>query len=173
MSGHPFAVKRIALEGLGEERIGGTEPVVGLVDRLVGHCVLAFAAHEGSRQGFGALRVVDEAVHPGAGAGDLRVHRGLGVLRSPSGRGHRRIAQPLGPQVATGLIGDLTAARGAGGSGELLASAFGDRIEQVRRNDVSKTHMSRVPPLPMHRIGKFVQTFPCKDFFASVSLHYG
>ncbi|AOP54958.1 hypothetical protein BLSMQ_3256 [Brevibacterium aurantiacum] len=38
---------------------------------------------------------------------------------------------------------------------------------------MSKTHMSRVPPLPMHRIGKFVQTFPCKDFFASVSLHYG
>ena len=32
---------------------------------------------------------------------------------------------------------------------------------------MSKAHMTRVPPLPPSRTGKFVQTFPCKEFFAA------
>lgn len=142
--GHPLAVEGVAGERFGEQRIGGTEAVVGLIDRLIAHRRFAFGEDEGAGQDLGVLGIVDEALQPGPSRSG---ERGLILVEV----GRRGVAQTGQAEVPAALVGHPAAAGCGGGPREALGSTLGDGVEEVGRDHAAdadgsvRDHDSSVP----------------------------
>src|SRR5699024_11932097 len=82
-------VEAVACEVLGEQGVGRTETVIGLIDRFVVDGFVALGAHELTGQNLGVLVIVDETLEPGGRRGtDRRTRRLRGfILAEVGGRG--------------------------------------------------------------------------------------